>query len=65
MNILHLSTNDHTGSGTASYNFHKRLKASGHNSCMVLLYKTRIDFDLFKIKEKSGYFANKKETLSK
>jgi glycosyltransferase involved in cell wall biosynthesis len=59
MNILHLSTNDNAGSGTASYNFHKRLKASGHNSYMLLYYKTRVESDLLMFKDSPGYFSNK------
>lgn len=44
--VLHLSSHDNGGAGRAAYGLHCNFKRSGHESCLVVQYKTRDEKDV-------------------
>lgn len=56
MKILHLSTHDHGGAGTAAFRFHKNLVGRGINSKMLVLSKRTNDPNVEVIGDKNIVF---------
>lgn len=48
-NIIHISTSDFNGAGTAAYKFHKSLQDAGMSSTMLVMNKTRDDSSVLKV----------------
>jgi len=59
MKILHISTMDYSGAGTAAFRLHLGLKSLGFNSKMLVLNRKSQDSDVVKFEEQSNSIFKK------